>query len=117
PQVGWLVEGGLELVDAGSPSKVIIHVCITDLGDQRRVDGGKEGVSASSAAYGRHGRIIYACDVSASSRGTGAFGSITAPGTGNPVPFDFRNAAERIYHVLTPDAFRYGFRNSPTQRQ
>ncbi len=116
-RTGWLVEGALEVVSAGSPSEVIAHVRVTDLCKNDVVEAGKEGVSPYRAARSRYGKVIYEFDIKGGSRGTGPFGSITAPGFGPAVPFDFRNAAERIYLVLTPDAFRYGYRNSPAQRR
>ena len=58
--------------------------------------------------------VIYEFDVAGGSRLTGKFGSITAPGLGYAVTFDYRNAAERIYEALTPDANRYGLRSSPS---
>jgi hypothetical protein len=54
--------------------------------------------------------------VAGGSHGTGKFGSVTAPGLGYAVTFDYRNAAERIYEALTPDEYRYGLRDSPTIR-
>jgi len=116
PRLGWLVEGEFELINTGAPSKVVMHVRITDLGGETVVASGKGEVTTLRASHTRYGRVIYEFDVEGGSRGTGAYGSIYAPGTGDPVPFDFRNAAERIMLVLTPDAFRYGFRNSPVQR-
>lgn len=132
PRTGWLVEGTLDLVNAGSPiaravpgnfvglgsSKVIIHVRITDL-DRRGVASeakDKETGVTTHAVSTAHGAVIYEFDVAGGSRATGKFGSVTAPGLGYAVTFDYRNAAERIYEALTPDPHGYGLRTSPTIR-
>jgi hypothetical protein len=60
--------------------------------------------------------VIYEFDVAGGSHGTGKFGSVTAPGLGYAPPFDYRNAAERIYEALAPDEFHYGLRDSPSVR-
>jgi hypothetical protein len=60
------------------------------------------------------GAVIYEFDVAGGSHSTGKFGSITAPGLGYAVTFDYRNAAERIYEALTTDEFKFGLRDSPT---
>jgi hypothetical protein len=44
------------------------------------------------------------------SRLQGKAGTIRASGLGKATPFDLVNAAERIYLVLSPNAFRYGAR-------
>jgi hypothetical protein len=54
--------------------------------------------------------------VAGGSHSTGKLGSITAPGLGYAVMFDYRNAAERIHEALTPDEFKFGLRDSPTIR-
>jgi hypothetical protein len=125
---GWLVTGDLVLVDAGNPtarnffgvfkagqSKVKIHVRVTDLdGKNGRADA-KEADPSKELASGR-GNIIYEFDVEGGSGASGKVGSIYAPGLGYSVPFDFRNAAERIALAITPDAQHYGVRTSPTIR-
>ena len=132
PRTGWLVEGDIDLENAGSPiarslpgnllgigsSRIIIHVRVIDL-DQRGVltDGkDKDGTTVSRAVHTTHGAIIYEFDVAGGSRATGKFGSVTAPGLGYATTFDYRNAAERIYEALTPDPHGYGIRTSPTIR-
>jgi hypothetical protein len=60
--------------------------------------------------------VIYEFDVAGGSRFTGKRGSVTAPGLGYAVPFDYRNAAERIRHALEPDPHRYGLRTSTAIR-
>ena len=130
PRTGWLVEGDFDVVNAGSPigralpgnvmgigsSQVIIHVRVTDL-DARRVAvvdaKDKDSADVHHAVQTSHGAIVYEFDVKGGSKATGKFGSITAPGLGYAVPFDFRNAAERIYTALTADPHHYGVRSSP----
>lgn len=128
---GWLIEGELDVVHAGSPalrklfgplgigrSEVQVHVRVIDvaaLGQASGVGKDKGDVAVVSPSSGSDG-VIYAFTLEGGSRATGALGSITAPGLGYSVPFDFRNAAERVYMALSRDPFRYGVRNSPTYR-
>lgn len=125
PDTGWLVESDIEYVHAGSPtlraipvagrpgglgrSKVKIHVRVTDL-DGRYVEAGKD------LSKGGSGQVIYEFDLDGGSRGTGHIGSIYAPGLGYAVPFDYKNAAERVMYALSVDPHGYGVRNSPTIR-
>ena len=118
PRLGWLVEGYFELVDAvghvrpkvcghsaddlRTRSRVALHVRITD------VDG-------NTAPSGQPG-VVYEFDVAGESRVDPLSGSVYAPGRGDPMPFDFRNAAERIMVTLSTDPFRYGVRDSPMMR-
>ncbi len=108
PRVGWLVEGQFDLVDGGSPvgrfflghlgvgrSFLALHVKVTDVEKQR---------------------VIYEFDMAGGSRLQGRAGTIRASGLGKAMPFDLRNAAERILLVLSPDAFRYGARSSVSLR-
>ena len=137
PPLGWLVEGQFEVVQsnlpqtrmgptkgfATGPSRVKIHVRITDLGKDPVKEVTKEEVKADAtgasvteskvATY--EGRVVYEFDVIASSGFNGPYGSIYAPGMGDSVSFDLRNAAERIYLALTPDPFRYGTRGALIQ--
>ena len=106
--VGWVVDGVFESVETGySPQRwsplgeaithkscVLMHVRITDV---------------------NCGKVVYEFDVAAGTK-EGAFGSVTAPGLGYPLPFDLRNAAEVIATTLTPDPFKYGVRRSPEFR-
>lgn len=122
--LGWLVEGTIDLVDAGNPwkravgppqanpwgrSHIKIHVRISDLDrDGVRVED-KDG-----SINRRRGRVIYEFDVAGGSRASGIRGNITAPGFGYATPFDYRNAAERIRSAVEPDRHRYGARSSST---
>jgi hypothetical protein len=110
--LGWLVDGEFEGIESGYrperwmpwrgpwcnplalPSCVKMHVRISDA---------------------RRGTLLYAFDVKAYSDGS-LLGSVTRPGGGYPLPFDFRNAAEQVAIAITPDPFRYGARCSPAIR-
>jgi hypothetical protein len=103
PRTGWLVEGEFTLVDGGSPagralffghlglgqSHLALHVRVTD------VD---------------RGVVVYEFDMAGGSNLQGRGGTLRASGLGYARPFDLVNAAERIYLVLSPNAFRYGTR-------
>lgn len=123
--VGWLVTGDFELVDAGDPnlrgwvgwgagrSRVKLHVRVIDLESRKARGDAKEADASRELAKGR-GNIIYEFDVAGGSNASGSMGSIYAPGLGYSVPFDFKNAAERIRMALTPDPHRFGDRTSTT---
>jgi hypothetical protein len=102
PRTGWLVEGEFTLVDGGSAagralfghlglgqSHLALHVRVTD------VD---------------RGVVVYEFDMAGGSDLQGRSGTLRASGLGYARSFDLVNAAERIYLVLTPNAFRYGAR-------
>jgi uncharacterized protein DUF4410 len=102
PRTGWLVEGEFKLVDGGSiagralfghfglgASHLALHVRVTD------VD---------------RGIVVYEFDMAGGSNLQGRTGTVRASGLGYARSFDLVNAAERIYLVLTPNAFRYGTR-------
>ena len=102
PRTGWLVEGEFTLVDGGSAagralfghfgmgaSHLALHVRVTD------VD---------------RGMVVYEFDMAGGSDLQGRSGTVRASGLGYARSFDLVNAAERIYLVLTPNAFRYGTR-------
>src|SRR3954469_4694589 len=102
PRTGWLVEGEFMLVDGGSAegralfghlglgrSHLALHVRVTDV---------DKGV------------VVYEFDMAGGSNLQGRAGTLRASGLGYARPFDLVNAAERIYLVLTPNAFRYGTR-------
>jgi hypothetical protein len=103
PRTGWLVEGEFTLVDGGSragralffghlglgQSHLALHVRVTD------VD---------------RGIVVYEFDMAGGSNLQGRGGTLRASGLGYARSFDLVNAAERIYLVLTPNAFRYGAR-------
>lgn len=124
-QEGWLVDGTIDVVDAGGPvkrgmfpavnpfgrSKIAIHVRVRDLDARTTAVSDKDGSTLS-----RRGKVIYEFDIAGGSGLTGLRGSSTAPGTGYATPFDYRNAAERIRSALDPDYMRYGVRLSPTIR-
>jgi len=103
PRTGWLVEGEFQLVDGGSPaarfffghfsagqSHLMLHVRVTD------VD---------------RGMVVYEFDMAGGSNLQGRGGTLRASGLGYARAFDLVNAAERIYLVLSPNAFRYGARS------
>src|ERR1700704_3327179 len=102
PRTGWLVEGEFTLIDGGSiagraifghlgvgASHLALHVRITDV--DRRI-------------------VVYEFDMAGGSDLQGRAGTVRASGLGYARSFDLVNAAERIYLVLTPNAFRYGAR-------
>jgi hypothetical protein len=102
PRIGWLVEGEFHLVDGGDPaarfffgsfgagrSHLMLHVRVTD------VD---------------RGMVVYEFDMAGGSHLQGRHGTLRASGLGFARSFDLVNAAERIYLVLSPNAFRYGAR-------
>ena len=103
PRTGWLVTGYFTLVDGGDPyarffagtfgagqSQLVLHVKVTD------VD---------------RGSVVYEFDMAGGSELQGRSGTVRASGLGYARSFDLVNAAERIYLVLTPNAFRYGARS------
>src|ERR1041384_1337995 len=102
PRTGWLVEGEFTVVDGGSrvgralfghlglgQSRLALHVRVTD------VD---------------RGAVVYEFDMAGGSNLQGRAGTLRASGLGYARSFDLVNAAERIYLVLSPNAFRYGTR-------
>jgi len=125
PEVGWLVESEIEYVHAGSPtlrslpvagtpagvgrSHVKIHVRVTDV-------NGRVVTNDKDLSKGGSGRVIYEFDLKGGSRGSGHLGSVYAPGLGYATPFDYKNAAERVYYALSLDPHGYGKRSSPTIR-
>ncbi len=127
--LGWLVEGEFEVINSGDPgarwtpagfagagkSCLVLHVRVTDLDHRGVASESKDEVGPSKAGHSRYGRVIYEFDLAGGSGMSGRLGSIYAPGLGDAIPFDFRNAAERIMLALSPDAFRYGYRSSPTR--
>ena len=102
PRTGWLVEGEFTFVDGGSPagrfflgqfgvgaSRLALHVRVTDV---------------------QKGMVVYEFDMYGGSNLQGKLGTVRASGLGRATTFDLVNAAERIYLVLSPNAFRYGTR-------
>lgn len=115
---GWLVEGELQVVDAGCPvartlfgrlgvgrSGILVHVRITDAEHKAAHDG-----------KGGNGNTLYEFDVAGGSRLTHGAGDERAPGAGYAPIFDYRNAAERIAIVLEPDRNGYGIRTASARR-
>ena len=90
PRTGWLVEGEFTMVD-GSRSALAMHVKVTDL---------DKGVT------------VYEFDMAGGNHGQGLYGTIRGSGLGRATAFDLENAAERMYLVLEPNAFRWGKRSS-----
>lgn len=108
PRIGWLVDGEFQLVDGGSKlgrfflgqfgvgrSVLAMHVRVTDVNS---------------------GLVVYEFDMAGGSNLQGKLGTVRAAGLGRATPFDLQNAAERIYLVLSPDAFRYGARSDVSLR-
>jgi len=104
---GWVVSGKFDLVDAGDPvarkipvagilgagrSTLVVHVKVTEA---------------------KTGAVIHAFDVSGGSGGTGRWGNTGAPGSGNAIYHDMKNAAERIMLAISQDPHNYGLRTAP----
>ena len=129
---GWLVESDLVWVHGGSPflratpfgalglgrSFTRIHVRITDLDHRNPTSDAKKEVSTGTAkeVVGKNGPVIYEFDLAGGSRLAGIDGSIYTAGLGQERPFDFKNAAERVYMALSVDPHIYGVRSEPTLR-
>ena len=89
PRTGWLVEGEFTVVDSAHPSRLALHVRVSD------VD---------------RGMVVYEFDMDGGSHGQWHWGSVRSAGHGRAVHFDLENAAERIYLVLETNPFKYGKR-------
>jgi hypothetical protein len=105
PRVGWLIDGEFRLVDGGDPaardffgftsagrSFLALHVRVTDV--ERHV-------------------VVYEFDMVGGSREQGKLGTLRASGLGKATHFDLRNAAERIYLVLSTNPYEYGEHSAP----
>lgn len=106
--LGWLVEGEFSRIESGyapgwwnplgnpviRSSLLCLHVQVTEVATRR---------------------VIYAFDIETKPTPE-VMGRDCRPGTGYPLPFDFRNTAEVIGLTLTPDPFKYGVRTSPVHR-
>jgi len=105
PRVGWLIDGEFRLVNGGNPeervffgftgagrSYLALHVRVTDVQ--------------------RH-KVVYEFDMVGGSREQGRYGTLRASGLGKATHFDLRNAAERIYLVLSTNPERYAAHSSP----
>ncbi|HWX16244.1 MAG TPA: hypothetical protein VNY07_06625, partial [Chthoniobacterales bacterium] len=60
----------------------------------------------------RRGVVIYEFDMAGGSGEQGKFGTLRASGLGKATHFDLRNAAERIYLVLSTNPHHYAERSS-----
>jgi len=113
PETGWIVEGNLDSVHAGSPylrgifgmfgggrSELKVHVRVLDVNS--RSSDSKGGVKKSN--------VLYEFDIAGGSRFAGPVGSVNSSGLGYPPPFDYRNAAEKINEVLTLNGAEYARR-------
>lgn len=89
PRTGWLVEGEFAVVNNSHPSRLALHVKVTDV--DKHI-------------------TVYEFDMDGGSNGQFHWGTLRASGHGRPSHFDLENAAERIYLVLQPNPFRYGKR-------
>ncbi len=111
---GWLVDGAIELVDAGcAPARaiagglgigrsgILLHIKVTEVGSTRHSD-----------EKGGTGPVVYEFDVAGGSRIMGINGTVNSAGFGYAAPFDMRNAAERIRQTLEVDGHRYGYRET-----
>lgn len=116
-QIGWEVDGDIDIVNAGHPaarafagglgvgrSGILLHVRVKEIGSTARSD-----------EKGGMGPTVYEFDVVGGSRLMGALGSVHSSGLGYAVPFDMRNAAEKIRQMLEVDGQRYGVRESARQ--
>ena len=105
PRVGWLIDGEFRLVDGGDPiarfflgftsagrSFLALHVRVTDV--ERHL-------------------VVYEFDMVGGSREQGKLGTLRASGLGKATHFDLRNAAERIYLVLSTNPQEFGEHSSP----
>jgi hypothetical protein len=89
PRTGWLVDGEFTVVNSTHPSRLGLHVKVTDV--DKHI-------------------TVYEFDMDGGSNGQFHWGTLRAAGHGRPLHFDLENAAERIYLVLEINPFRYGKR-------
>ena len=89
PRTGWLIEGEFSVVHSTHPSRLALHVKVTDVDKHM---------------------TVYEFDMDGGSNGQFHWGTLRASGHGRALHFDLENAAERIYLVLTPNPYRYGKR-------
>jgi hypothetical protein len=102
PRTGWLFEGTISVVDGGSPaarwfivggrSFLALHVKVTDVDK---------------------GCVVYEFDMAGGSGDQGKLGTLRASGLGKAAHFDLRNAAERMYWVLSTNPSRFAARSGP----
>lgn len=120
PEKGWIIDGNIDLVDGGNQplrfflghlgagrTKAIVHVRVLDASMGEVSGDGKGGANPA---------VLYAFDVESSSKAAGRAGSVYSSGTGSSEMFDYRNIADEVAQVLSPDTFRYGVRDGFTDR-
>ncbi|HEX8372967.1 MAG TPA: DUF4410 domain-containing protein [Chthoniobacterales bacterium] len=120
PEDGWIVDGNIDVVDGGSQplrfffghagagrTTAMVHVRVTQAGSDIGIGDAKGGAPEG---------VLYAFDVKSSSKAAGPAGSVYSSGLGSSVMFDFRNIAEEVMLVLTPDPYRYGVRAGGADR-
>ena len=90
-------------------SHIKLHVRVIDL-EAKNAPVDPKDRNAKRELTAGSGNVIYEFDVAGGSRLSGPAGTVYAPGPGYAVPFDFKNAADRISMALTPDPLRYGDR-------
>ncbi len=120
PEQGWVVDGNIDVVDGGNQALrfffgrvgagrtvAIVHVRVTQAGIENGTSDGKGGAPEG---------VLYAFDVKSSSKAAGPAGSVYSSGMGSSEMFDYRNIAEEVAKVLTPDPYRYGIRDGGGDR-
>ncbi|MEO7931820.1 MAG: DUF4410 domain-containing protein [Chthoniobacterales bacterium] len=120
PEEGWIVDGNIDVVDGGNQAlrfffgrlgagrtTAIVHVRVTRAGEEGGESDGKGGAPEG---------VLYAFDVKSSSKAAGPTGSVYNSGMGSSEMFDYRNIAEEVGKVLTPDPYKYGVRDGGADR-
>lgn len=120
PEEGWVVDGNIDVVDGGNQglrfffghlgagrTTAIVHVRVTQAGNENGESDGKGGAPDG---------VLYAFDVKSSSKAAGPAGSVYSSGLGSSEMFDYRNIAEEVTRVLTPDPYKYGIRDGGADR-
>jgi len=120
PEEGWVVNGNIDLVDGGNQAQrffarhtgagrttAVVHVRVTRAGEESGESDGKGGAPNG---------VLYAFDVKSSSKLADAAGSVYSSGLGSSAMFDYRNIAEEVMRVLSPDPYRYGVRDGGADR-
>ena len=120
PEEGWVIDGSIDVVDGGNQglrfffghlgagrTTAVVHVRIRQAGEENGESDGKGGAPSG---------VLYAFDVKSSSKAAGPAGSVYSSGMGSSEMFDYRNIAEEVALVLTPDPYKYGVRDSGGDR-
>ncbi len=120
PEEGWIVDGNIDVVDGGNQAlrfffghvgvgrtTAIVHVRVSRAGGDIGESDGKGGAPEG---------VLYAFDVKSSSKAAGPAGSVYSSGMGSSEMFDYRNIAEEVGKVLTPDPYKYGIRDGGADR-